>query len=940
MIFAHKYLLFLLPLVVIGAVLLYRVSKARARKKLSAFSPATRLPAMLRSVDFRAKKRKFILVTVALSLLVVALARPMWGPRDSSKEQEGAEFFIILDVSKSMLVRDVKPSRLDSVKASLAEWFKTRSGDRIGLILMAGDAFIQAPLTNDYTALREVLEHSRPKSISLGGTNISEAIKVAGKALDASGVKNKAVVIVSDGENTEGHTVTDVQAAHVNERIKFFTVGVGTPEGGQVPNKELPPDFQGPVTEIVKDEYGLPVTSKLDERNLRAIAAAGGGRYFDYLPEGKTWDLLYNQSLSTLAKKSAVFKLEDFVDLFQIPLLLAILLLAAEVGISTRLKNPPRPKSAVTLPEPSPAPAAKAMETTKYAPLAIALLFALAGSSWGAEADPLIARTEGMLREGKAAEAASMLREAVQKRPQDHYLIYNYGIAAYAAQQYQEAADAFSEVCLSKDRKLRGQALTQLGNTHYRIGQTVSKSWNRNGAVVAWERAVEYYHSANEEKPTKTTEKNLLVAKQQLEKLLLDIGDKSVIEAEKAQAQQEQITEPDKAEKNKPANLNVQVSHLTKAHEAYEKVTNLNPENKDAEKKLDEVTENLAEKLTEQARMLRERSEKVPEGKNQKAEQDKLNVQASQSYEKARALQPDDKPLAQEHDAFKKEVADKMTDTAQEIADQAMQPKPEAPKMGDLKKKQEGLQKALEQTNKALAFDDQNQRAQNLQAEVMKNLEETHMALAEMAMDAGNVAEERKQVEGAAENFNGAMQNFQKALAINPDNAEAEKGAAEAQEKLARNMAEIGKKEMAKVGQEPQPAKKGQTPPPVDPVSRLREDIGHLEKAAQNFAQADALAPGENEAQELHEQATEQLTELRSQLDKAQAQAGNQPKPPGEEAGEQQAAEQPGEPQDSQQPGTPMQEVKAMASFSEVRGSSDLEGQYKDLRDKRKIRDW
>jgi len=939
MIFANKLLLLLLPLVLIGGVLLYRSSKARARKKLSAFSPASRLPAMLRAVDFRAKKRKFILVTAALALLVVALARPMWGPRDSSKEQEGAEFFFILDVSKSMLVRDVKPSRLDSVKTSLAEWLKTRAGDRIGLILMAGDAFIQAPLTNDYTALREVLEQSRPKAISLGGTNISEAIKVAGKALDASGVKNKAIVIISDGENTEGHAVTDVQAAHVNERITFFTVGVGTPEGGLVPNKELPVDFQGPVTEIVRDEYGLPVTSKLDERNMRAMATAGGGRYYDYRPEGKTWDMLYNQSLSTLAKKSAVFKLEDFVDLFQIPLMLAILLLAIESAISTRIKNPPRPKSAVTLPEPSPAPAAKAMETTKYAPLAIALLFALTGASWGAEQDPLIVKTEAMLREGKAEEAASMLREAVQKRPEDHYLIYNYGIAAYSAKQYQEAADAFSEVCLSKDKKLRGQALTQLGNTHYRIGQTVSKSWNRNGAVVAWERSVEYYESANEEKPTKATEKNLSVAKDQLEKLLMDIGDKSVAEADKARAQQEQITEPDKAEKNKASNLNAQINHLTKAREAYEKVTNLKPENQDAEKKLEETSANLAEKLTEQARTLREKAEKVPEGKNQKSEQDKLNVQASQAYDQARALKPEDKPLAQEHDAFKKEVADKMTDTAQAMADQAMEPKPEAPKMGDLKKKQEGLQKALEQTSKALAFDDKNERAQNLQSEVLKNLEQTHMALAEMAMDVGNLAEERKQVEGAAENFNGAMQNFQKALAINPDNAEAEKGAAEAQEKLARNMAEIGKKEMAKVGQEPQPAKKGQPPPPVDPVSRLREDIGHLEKAAQNFAQADALAPGENDAQELHEQATEQLSELRTQLDKAQAQTGNQPKVPGEPAGEQ-PADQPGEPQDNQQQGQPIQAVKAMASFSEVRGSGELEGQFKDLRDKRKIRDW
>lgn len=919
MIFAHPWFLVLVPLLVIGGVALYRLSKARARKKLSAFSPASRLPDMLRSVDFRAKKMKFILCVAALCFVALTLARPMWGPRDSSKVQEGAEFFIILDVSKSMLVRDVKPSRLDAVKASLGEWIKTRTGDRIGLILMAGDAFIQAPLTNDYTALREVLEQSRPKSISLGGTNISEAIKVAGKALEASQVKNKAIVIVSDGENTEGHAVTDVQAAHLNERITFFTVGVGTAEGGPVPNKELPVDHQGPVKEIVRDEYGLAVTSKLDERNLRAIASAGGGRYFDYQPEGKTWDMLYNQSLSMLAKKSAVFKLEDFMDLFQIPLLLAILLLAIEAGISTRIKNPPRPKSAVTLPEPSPAPAAKAMETTRYAPLAIALFFAFTGMSWGAEADPLIAKTDGLIREGKAPEAASMLREAMQKRPEDHYLMYNYGVAAYAAKQYQEAADAFSEVCVSPDKKLRGQALTQLGNTHYRIGETVSKSWNRNGAVVAWERSVEYYKSANDEKPTKTTEKNLKVATDQLEKLLLDIGDKSVIEATKAQ------------------NLQAQIANLTKAHEAYEKVTHLKPENEDAKRKLDDTAERLANKLTEQARALREKSEKTAEGKNQLAEQEKLNVQASQSYDKARELAPDNKPLAEEHDAFKKQVADKMTDAAQALAGQALEPKPEPPKMGDLKKKQEGLQKALDQTAKALAFDEQNERAQTLQEKVLKNLEETHLAIAEMSMAAGEQNEARKQAENAAENFNGAMQNFQKALAINPDNAKAEQGLEQAQEKLAKNMAEVGKKEMAQVGVVP-PAKKGEPPPKTDPVSRLREDIGHLEKAAQNFAQADALAPGENDAQSLHDEATDQLTALRNQLDKAQAEAGNQPKPPGGEAAGQ-PVEQPGEPK-GQQPGKPMMAVKAMASFSEVRGSGELEGQFKDLRDKRKIRDW
>lgn len=925
MIFAHKYLLLLIPLIILGAVWLYRVSKERARKKLSAFSPASRLPDMLRSVDFKAKKRKFVLYTAGLCLVVATVARPMWGPRDSSKVQEGAEFFIILDVSKSMLVRDVKPSRLDAVKNSLGEWFKTRTGDRIGLILMAGDAFIQAPLTTDYTALREVLEQSKPKSISLGGSNISEAIKVAGEALEASGVKNKAIVIVSDGESTEGHAVTDVQKAHVEQRITFFTVGVGTADGGLVPSKELPPDFQGELKEIVRDEYGLPVTSKLDERNLRAIAAAGGGRYVDFLPDGKTWETLYNQSLSTLAKKSAVFQLEDYFDLFQIPLFIAILLFVIEMGISTRIKNPPRPRSAVVLPEPSPAPSATIMETSRKVSVILVFLLVAAASAPAAEKDPLLGKTDAMIREGKAPEAVALLREALKQRPQDYYLMYNFGVAAYAAKQYQDASDAFSEVCLSPDKKLRGQALTQLGNTHYRIGESVSKSWSRTGAVVAWERAVEYYRSANEEQPAKTTEANLKVATEKLEKLLLDIADKSVLEAKKNQS------------------LDVKISHLTKAHEAYQKVADLRPENKEAQKKADQTAEELAKKLTEKARALRERSANVPEGKNQTQEQDKFNVQASQAYDQARALTPDDKTLADEHEAFKEQVADKLTDIAKATADKAMEPQPEIKTpVGALKKKQEGLQKALEQANKALAFDDDNARAQSLQSDVLKNLEQIHMDLAKIGMEAGDTNEQRKNVEGAAENFNSALQNFQKALAINPDNTAAEQSAEVAKEKLARNMAEIGKKEMAKVGAPP-PAKKGETPPPVDPVSRLREDIGHLEKAAQNFAQAEALAPGENEASALHEQATEQLNDLRGQLDKAQALAGKKPEGEGEQTAQQDQGQQEGEPaegQEGEQPAQPMAALKAMGSFSEVRGSSELEGQFKDLRDKRKIRDW
>jgi hypothetical protein len=150
-------------------------------------------------------------------------------------------------------------------------------------------------------------------------------------------------------------------------------------------------------------------------------------------------------------------------------------------------------------------------------------------------------------------------------------------------------------------------------------------------------------------------------------------------------------------------------------------------------------------------------------------------------------------------------------------------------------------------------------------------------------------------------------------------------------------MAEVGKKEMAQVGAPPKD-QKGKPVPNPEPVSQLREDIGHLEKAAQNFAQAEALAPGENEAQALQEKAAEQLNELRNQLDQAQAQAGLNPPAPGE--GEAPPGAEPSE-KPGEQPAKGMNPpMKPMLSFSDIRGSTELEGQFKELGGKKKIRDW
>ncbi len=371
--FAYVYFLIGVPLLVAGGYWLYGWALKQRQRKLELFSPAARHATILRTVDTRAQRLKAWLLLAGLSLLLVALARPLWSPKDDSADQVGAEFYFILDVSRSMQVRDVKPDRLRAVKDSLSQWIVKRTGDRVGLILVAGDAFVQAPLTSDYTAFKQVLEQSGPQSISQGGTKLPSAIVAAVKVLKETEQRQKIVVIISDGENLEEDPISYIRQAReqLEQQITFYTVGVGTVDGGKVPkyddrqvrknNSGI--DYSKPPQRFVRDEYGMEVTSRLDERTLRGIALAGNGRYYHFDPEGDIWETIYEEAIEPLATKVDKLDIQDYTELFQIPLLLALVVLAYEISISTRIKNPKRIESVVSLPRPEAAPTASEMDS-------------------------------------------------------------------------------------------------------------------------------------------------------------------------------------------------------------------------------------------------------------------------------------------------------------------------------------------------------------------------------------------------------------------------------------------------------------------------------------------------------------------------------------------------------------------------------------------------
>ena len=224
--------------------------------------------------------RRMRLVRLALwfagvTLIIIALARPQWGSEIEIVEQRGVQLMVVLDVSRSMLSQDVKPTRLDRAKLEISDMISRLRGDTVGIVLFSGASFIQFPLTADYATARTYLNSASPRAITRQGTVIGEAIMTAMGGFNDQRVSQKVVIIMTDGENHEGDPFEAARQA-AEEGAVIYTVGFGSPEGSPVAVY----DEQGEVIGYRQDAEGNPIVSRLDESALQRIAETGGGRYF------------------------------------------------------------------------------------------------------------------------------------------------------------------------------------------------------------------------------------------------------------------------------------------------------------------------------------------------------------------------------------------------------------------------------------------------------------------------------------------------------------------------------------------------------------------------------------------------------------------------------------------------------------------------------------
>lgn len=328
--FEHKEFLFLLALLPM-AIAFYFYVQYQTRKQLEKIGNIDLIRRLMPDRNERKSRLKFVLFNLLLLFLILALAQPQMGTKMEKVQRKGIDIMIALDVSKSMLSEDVAPSRLEKSKLLIQTLLKKLDGDRVGLVIFAGNAYLQMPLTVDYSSLMLYLRSINTNSVPTQGTIITEALEQSEKAFKETDKKYKAIIVITDGEDHEEDAIDKAEEI-ASEGTKIFTIGVGTPNGGTIPVY----DQNGNKVGEKKDENGQTILSKMNANMLQALAKGGNGNYY-ILDNSKQVAEFLSKDIAKIETKTINDKVfTDFVEQFQYFLVFALVVLLTDFFITFR----------------------------------------------------------------------------------------------------------------------------------------------------------------------------------------------------------------------------------------------------------------------------------------------------------------------------------------------------------------------------------------------------------------------------------------------------------------------------------------------------------------------------------------------------------------------------------------------------------------------------
>ncbi len=325
----HKFYLYALGLIPLF-ILIYLLVNIWRKRALKNYGDMTVIQQLFPDVSTAKRFWKFVLFTTAFTFLIIGIVNPQVGTKLEEVKRKGADLMICLDISNSMKAEDLQPNRLEKAKQAISKLLDKLEGDRIGIVVFAGQAYVQLPITTDYSAAKLFLESINTDLIPTQGTDIGGAIDLAVESFGKDVGKNKAIVIITDGEDHEEGAVKAAAAA-AEKGIVIHTIGMGSVEGAPIPV------YKGTVREgFRKDKEGNTIVTKLNEQALQEISAAANGIFV----RASNSDAGLNnvlEAVNKLEKKQFDSKMySDYEDRFQWFISAALLLLIIETFLSER----------------------------------------------------------------------------------------------------------------------------------------------------------------------------------------------------------------------------------------------------------------------------------------------------------------------------------------------------------------------------------------------------------------------------------------------------------------------------------------------------------------------------------------------------------------------------------------------------------------------------
>ncbi len=316
--FASPYFLYLLLLIPVLVVLYIFYLKSHQRL-VNRFGDSELMKKLIVDVSPKRVLYKYSLILISIVFIILALAQPQLGAKLREVKREGIEIMLAVDVSNSMLAEDLKPNRLERTKNAVNRMIDQLQKDRIGMVVFAGDAYIQLPITSDYISAKSFVSGLTTTMVPRQGTSISKAIELATRSFSEQSGRSRAIILITDGESHDDDPLQAAQQAK-DAGVMIFTVGIGTPEGAPI-------SVNG---EIIKDEEGNIVVSKLDDTSLQQIAVLTGGAYVQATERTIGLEQIFEEISKIDKQEFSSMVFEEYNDQFHYFLWIAFILIIIE----------------------------------------------------------------------------------------------------------------------------------------------------------------------------------------------------------------------------------------------------------------------------------------------------------------------------------------------------------------------------------------------------------------------------------------------------------------------------------------------------------------------------------------------------------------------------------------------------------------------------------